>query len=557
MKHIAGLIIAVAGISIFAQINITGTVTEAIHGSPVAGVVVTLKSGAVGADTSDAKGQYKLTTATLVRGRPAQATLWSSARICGNVLRFAVSDGAPLSIEIFNAHGTKCLTLFRNSSPAKGDYTVGLACGGLAEGIYLIRVTQGSKQTVLRTTVLSKGVPTVGIAPDRAGAGLAKKSDAAVNDTLLFAKAGFKTAAVPISAYTGSTNAVLLDLAASQSIVSVGISADYSAGNMGQYDILKGTSNANLLTIYSDNDVRAFDGCLYVLERYGKDNLLKITGSTISNSTVAYEKNIGASVNIQDIACIDTTKAYITQLGSAQIVIFNPSTGLKSSKTIDLSAFDTYAVTDSADVVPYMTRALLYNGKVYVACQRLHAPVGGFIQAADTSKIVVINATTDSVEKAINLLYKDPQELYIFNGKLYVASVGVWGVGDAGIEAIDLATDASAGSVVTESEFSGDVASVVVVSDTKGYAVISDLSTFTTSLYSFNPQAKTVGSKITGIDAPCSGHIAFDGTYVYVGDRSSTSPGIVVINPATDAKVGTTKNIGLPPNSLALLETTK
>jgi len=94
--------------------------------------------------------------------------------------------------------------------------------------------------------------------------------------------------------------------------------------------------------------------------------------------------------------------------------------------------------------------------------------------------------------------------------------------------------------------------SIIVVGDTKGYAVISTPS-YTTEMYAFDPQAKTVGAKIAGIDSPCSNHMACDSTYVYVGDRSYTAPGIVVIDPATDTKVGTTKDIGEPPNSLAFL----
>ncbi len=347
----------------------------------------------------------------------------------------------------------------------------------------------------------------------------------------------------------------VLQTTSAKSIVAVSLSYAYDAGNMGLYSISDTVAYKNLLSIWTDNDIRTNDGAIYVLERSGKDNLLKINGSIITESTVAYEKNIGAAVNIQDIALVSPTKAYVTQYASSNVAIVDPRTGLRLSRTIDLSAFDTYAGTDSADVLPYMGKELYYNGKVYIACQRLKAPAGGYIQAADTSKIVVINATNDSVEKAINLLYKNPQELSIFNGKLYVASVGIWGMSDAGIEQIDLATEVNAGSVVAESAFSGDIASIIVVSDTKGYAVISDLTTFAPSLYSFNPQAKTVGAKIAGIDAPCSGHMAFDGTYVYVGDRSNTNPGIVVIDPVTDTKIGTTKNVGLPPNSLALLQT--
>jgi hypothetical protein len=245
-------------------------------------------------------------------------------------------------------------------------------------------------------------------------------------------------------------------------------------------------------------------------------------------------------------------KAYITQYASALVAVFNPSDGSLISKTIDLSAFN----ADSSSI-PYMSRALYHNGKVYIACQRLSIPTGSmFPSARDSGCIVVIDAVTDSVLKSIMLAYKNPQELSICNGKLFVGSVGAWGDNDAGIEYIDLATDTYGGSVISEAAFGGDVASIIVTSDTKGYTVISTPA-YTTELHAFNPQAKTAGSAIAGLDAPCSGHMAFDGTYIYVGDRSNTNPGIVAIDAATDTKVGATKNVGLPPNSLGLLEITE
>jgi hypothetical protein len=338
-----------------------------------------------------------------------------------------------------------------------------------------------------------------------------------------------------------------------ESIVAVSISQDYSEGNIGMYSISDSIAYPNLLSVYSDNDIRTYNGAIYVLERYGKDNIIRISGTVIADSTVVYEKNIGASVNIQDIAFISSTKAYVTQYANSQVVVFNPSTGEKTGTSIDLSDYVAYSGTDSATSTPSCSRALYYNGKVYIACQRLKAPEGGYLQAGDTSLIVVVNTVSDTVERVIRLAYKNPQELSICNEKLYVAGVGIWGANDGGIECIDLSADTNAGTIADEASFSGDVESIIVVSDTKGYAIIST-PTYTTEAYSFNPQTKTKGSKISGIDSPCANHIAFDGKYVYIGDRSTTSPGIVVIDPATDTKIGDTKYIGLPPNSLAFLE---
>lgn len=339
-------------------------------------------------------------------------------------------------------------------------------------------------------------------------------------------------------------------------VVAVSISADYAEGNMGSYSISDSIANKNLLSIHSDNDIRAFDGSVYVLERDGRDNLIKINGAVIRPSAIAYQKNIGASVNIQDIAFVNQTKAYITQFASAQIVIVDPSTGIKTGKTIDLSRFNAYAGTPEATTVPHMTKALYYNGKVYVACQRLKAPAGGYLSPADTSLVVVINGSTDSVEKAIRLTYKNPQEMSLCGGKLYVACCGAYGDNDGGIERIDCATGTNEGVVVDEVALNGDVQTLTVINDTKGYAVIST-PTYTTELHPFNPQAKQVGPKVAGIDVPFSNHLAYDGSYVYIGDRSTTVPGIAAIDPATDLKAGATKDVGLPPNSLVFLETTK
>jgi hypothetical protein len=363
----------------------------------------------------------------------------------------------------------------------------------------------------------------------------------------------FATGLLSIGCFTTKNPVTVTQHPSVKSIVAVCVSLDYSAGNMGLYSISDSIAYRNLLSIYADNDIRSFDGALYVLQRYGRDNIIKIQGSVIADSTVLYEKNIGASVNIQDIAFISPTKAYITLYGSAKVAIFNPSSGEKSASSVDLSSFNTYAGTDSAASVPYMSRSLYTNGKVYIACQRLKAPVGGYLQAADTSCLAVINAANDGVEKKINLVYKNPQELSLYNGKLYVAGAGKFGVNDGGIECIDLATGSDLGGVVDENALHGDVQAVIVISETKGYAVIST-QTFTTELYPFNPQTKTVGLKVTGIEAPCTNHMAYDGTYLYIGDRCMTAPGIVAIDPATDTKAGTTKNIGLPPNSLVFLE---
>ena len=138
-----------------------------------------------------------------------------------------------------------------------------------------------------------------------------------------------------------------------KSVVAVSISLNYSEGTMGLYSITDSAAYKNLLSIWTDNDIRTYNGSIYVLERSGRDNIFRIAGSVIADSTVVYDRNIGSSVNIQDIAFISPIKAYITQYANPQVVIFNPSTGEKANKTVDLSAYVAYFGTDSATSTPY------------------------------------------------------------------------------------------------------------------------------------------------------------------------------------------------------------
>jgi len=531
------------------SINLTGKVSDAITGAPLQGVYVTLINNPEISDSTGADGVYHLSPVSVNR-KSVSFCPFTGSRLRNGILEINTLKPEPVTVDVFSLNGARKTKLINNKIMVPGLNYIDLREVIKNASLYLLRVKQGNETSILKVLPFQASTP--GNTSARASSAFLYKTKE-FNDTIVFIINGFATNKIAIYSSSGE-NDVALQVAGNLSVPAVSISYDYTSGNIGLYSISDTTAYKNLLSTWSDNDVRAFGGSLYILERYGKDNLLKINGSEISSTNVTYEKNIGQSVNIQDIACINSSKAYITQYASSQVVIIDPSTGLKSSKTIDLSPYNTYTGTDSMDVVPYMSKELYYNGKVYIACQRLKAPAGGYIQAADTSKIIVINATTDSVVKAINLAYKNPQELSIFNGKLYVGSVGIWGVNDGGVEAIDLATDSNIGSIADESAFSGDIASIIVVSDIKGYAVISTPA-FNTELHSFNPQTKTVGIKISGIDAPCSGHMAFDGAYVYVGDRSNLTPGIVIIDPKTDTKVGTTKNVGLPPNSLALLLT--
>lgn len=333
-------------------------------------------------------------------------------------------------------------------------------------------------------------------------------------------------------------------------IITSTVAIDYTEGNVGLVDIDSTVSYENLLAIGSDNFVKAYNGCSYICDRT-KNTVIKITGSTISSEKVDYETPIGNNANIHDIAFVSETKAYITQYNLNQLAVFNPSTGELISPSIDLSGYVAFYGTDSVASAPYMDNAVYVNGKIYVTCQRLYTGPGGYLTPGDTSLVLVISADNNTVLKVVKLQYKNPQGISVSGDKLYVSCTGSYGLQDGGIECIDLTTDTNTGPVVAESGIGGDITTPLVVSESKGYVIYST-GWPASAVKEFNPTTNVIGADVAGVEVAAG--LSYDGTYFYIGDRSSTAPGIVKINPTGNVKVGDTYDVGLPPNTLAYLK---
>lgn len=332
---------------------------------------------------------------------------------------------------------------------------------------------------------------------------------------------------------------------ASEFVISTNVSIDYTEGNVGVVDIANRRSVYGLLPIGSDNFVKTYNGSIYICDRTD-NSVMKVGGL----SNLFYQNGIGTGVNIHDIAFVNDSLAYITQYNSTNLAVFNPMTGTVSSSPVNLSSYVAYAGTDSAGPAPHMDNAIYYNGFVYVTCQRLKAPEGGWIGPADTSLIVVINAITGVVnENSIKLAYKNPQGVSLIGDKLYVSCTGYYGMQDGGIECIDLVTNTNMGTIATETQIGGDITTIIVLSETKGYVIYGNWPASTVK--EFNPATKKIGSDIICVEVAAG--MTSDGTSLYVGDRSPTIPGIIQINPVDNSKIGNTFNVGIPPNRLAYL----
>ncbi|MBD3421639.1 MAG: hypothetical protein GF398_16100 [Chitinivibrionales bacterium] len=329
----------------------------------------------------------------------------------------------------------------------------------------------------------------------------------------------------------------------SKMIVATTSAADFSAGNVGTFSLVDSIAASDLLSISSDNSVKIYNGAVYILERWGKDNIIKFNSGAISSGTVVKQEHIGDAVNLHDIAFVSSTKAYVTQYDAEELAVYNPSTGAKSTAAISLSAF-----APAGSSTPNMDQTAVYRDNVYVGLQKLS---NDLMTVIGSGSIAVVNFEKDSVEGEILLGADNPQGMYLFGSTLYVACTGAYGARDGGIVSVDLQSETANGTQVDEVVLGGDVSDVLIVSDTLGFALVAD-SSLVNKLVPFNPGDKTVGQPVEQADAPAC--LAFDGEHLYIASRSLTNPGIVILDPATGSKISGPHDVGLPPNSLGIYQ---
>jgi len=327
--------------------------------------------------------------------------------------------------------------------------------------------------------------------------------------------------------------------------------SDFSTGSLSFADLATREVTPDVAMVGSDAVLRYSGGLLYVVNRFGGDNIQVIDPATF---TTLRQFSVGNGTNPQDIVFISPTKAYVSRYGSASLLVVDPSdaNGLPQS-TISLAGF-----ADS-DGIPEMARMIKVGRYVFVACQRLTN-----FAASNPSLVVVIDSQTDQVVdvdpitpgvQAITLTLRNPVTTFDYdrvNGRLWIGCAGDFGVLDGGVEVINPYTFADEGVRVTEATLGGDINDVVWQSATHAYALVGDGSV--NRLVSWNP---TTGAKIATVFTANGGFSLPD---MELNDRGElwvcknpnpatpTDPaGLLVFSIANEALLAGPLDTGLPP----------
>ena len=324
------------------------------------------------------------------------------------------------------------------------------------------------------------------------------------------------------------------------------LTSDYSSGSLSVGDLDTRVITRDVASAYSDARLRWFDGLLYIVNRFGQDNIQVINPA--ANYATVRQFSVGNGSNPQDIAVVSPTKAYVTRLASSRLLIVNPATG-DSIGAIPLAAFA------DADQIPDMDHMIRVGSTLFVALERLSN-----FQPTGASVVVAIDTQADTVLDAvpglpgiqpIALPGTNPTTAFDYDAatqRLILGCTGSYGVNDGGIAWIDTQTLASSGFAIGEAALGGDVLDVVWGSATRSFAIVSDAG-FNTALVAWNP---TTGLKLSTLFAPGGFSIADaelnDRGELYVCDNDALgAPGVYVFSAATGTALAGPLDAGLPP----------
>ena len=346
---------------------------------------------------------------------------------------------------------------------------------------------------------------------------------------------------------------LLANSSAAQSDLFV-ITTDFSTGSTAFLAADAAEAEVNLLGIHSDAVGHYHDGRVYIVNRLGQDNILVLDAMDLRTPLTQF--SVGNGANPHDIEIVAPDKAYVSRYDTASLLIVNPQDGAELGQ-IDLSAFA------DADGLPEVSQIVRVGERLYLSCQRLDRNSGW--GPVDVSYLIVVDLATDTLVdvdpdvegvQGIALSAANPNSMAVIGEQIAVGVVVGFGDRSGGVEIVDTVTHRSLGLAVSEEDLGGDITSMVLVNQNRGYAVVAD-ENFANSVRPFELSSGTVDAPIENISGGFIPSLAVDGDRLIVADRGSfadpASAGLKFYDAATGAFLSGPIDTGLPPQDIVVL----
>jgi len=348
------------------------------------------------------------------------------------------------------------------------------------------------------------------------------------------------------SSVAKSSSSVVISSSSEEVVTTYVFGSDYTTGELRW--VVDGKISAKSIQLNQDSKVISAGENIFVLERYGADNIVLIDQK---GQKIKWQQSFETNDNPSDVVKASDTEVWVGLEGPNKIVKVAVADG-KVTKTIKTDDF-AKAEGQFANVVD-----LEVSGDTLFALFR-RAVAGWPAGYPDPGLLAMYKLNDGTLLDTIRLAKVDPSAMAFVNGKLYVASAGQYDASGAtladdtrGIEVVDFAKKAST-TVVDGTKLGGGISSFAV--DAKnGIAYAAIYKNYgDVPLVQVDLSAKTVTS-IAGV-SDVEGSLAFDAatSSLYIGDRVYGSEAVYVYKAGKVSKLEAAAGV-LPPYSITIMK---
>ncbi|MBI2058495.1 MAG: hypothetical protein HYT87_01855 [Nitrospirae bacterium] len=315
--------------------------------------------------------------------------------------------------------------------------------------------------------------------------------------------------------------------------------------------------------VSSDPTVRVFGSRVYVINRFGADNIQLLDPN--NNYLTAGQYSIGKGANPHDILELSATKAYVTRFEPPydDILIVNPTTGDELG-TISLKGVSGLNKTST----PRPHQMIKVDDRVYVILQNLDSA----FSETGNSLLAVIDPASDALIDAdpatpeidtIDLGLKNASGNALYKDEVFIAGAGDYlaqnPAAEAGVVAVNVKTHAVR-TIIGGAALSGRPGEDLAVTESgRGYLAVTDSAypaTFKPSLLEFDAATGSLGAAIYTGSSTASALQSFEldsRGHLLILDRDPANPGVVVVDTKTRATIGDRFPTSIPPAAIAIV----
>lgn len=292
----------------------------------------------------------------------------------------------------------------------------------------------------------------------------------------------------------------------------------------------------------SDPVVRAYGDELFIVNRFGADNVTILDATTLQ---LVDQISTGAGSNPQDVAVVGDT-LYVAALDTAGVLVIDRATPTQID-TVDLSALDD-------DGLPDCVSAYAVGTRVFVACGLLDS-----FAVVEPGTIAVIDTTDDTLATTVTMPAGNPTGFFerapaggAFDGDLLIGTVPDFVDYSTGcLVRVSTGATPTATCGPTNQALAGYVNRVAIGDDAAWAAVTSFDAQFNGAgaLVRVDLATGTAGAALTPTTQVIQ-DVASCGQYVFATDKAAGADGLRVFDTGGTVTELTTAplDLGLPPS---------